>query len=476
MPRTRKNVSTLGKPGDDLDWYGKAVAALQNRPVTDPTSWRYLAAVHGYDPSSDPNPTNVPFPPNTEQRRFWNQCQHQTWYFLPWHRAYLVCFEQIIADAVVKLGGPAEWALPYWNYSAPGNNNQARLLPAAFVDSSLSDGSANPLFVDGRNSSTADFQIPDNDVSLKSLTDSRFTGGATGAHPGFGGVQTRFSHSGNVQGGIEDVPHNQIHDDLGGIMGDPLTAALDPIFWLHHANIDRLWEVWWKTRRNANETQPDWATNQSFEFHGASGNVLTFTASQVVDTTKLLHGYVYDDISDPIPAQPHLVATAAMVAPIPSPQPDLVGAQDNVVLDASEKMVPVAFHRPSTLTALERIMPRGAPRVFLNLEHVTGRGQLPKYDVYIDVPPPGQDHSDRPPLHVGSVSLFGVAAASDPNGPQGGNGITSVIEITPEVEQLRREGRWDETRLYVTFKKREFGRWADAPMQLRIGRVSVYYD
>ena len=27
-------------------------------------------------------------------------------------------------------------------------------------------------------------------------------------------------------------------------MGDPLTAAQDPIFWLHHANIDRLWNHW----------------------------------------------------------------------------------------------------------------------------------------------------------------------------------------------------------------------------------------
>ena len=27
-------------------------------------------------------------------------------------------------------------------------------------------------------------------------------------------------------------------------MGSFYTAGLDPLFWLHHANIDRLWEVW----------------------------------------------------------------------------------------------------------------------------------------------------------------------------------------------------------------------------------------
>lgn len=474
--RIRKNVLKLGSLGDDLHWYGRAVADLQARALTDPTSWRYLSAVHGYQRAIDPNPTNVPFPANADQRQFWNQCQHQTWYFLPWHRAYLICFEQIIAAAVIRLGGPEGWALPYWNYSDPSNNNQARLLPASFVDPTLANGTPNPLYVKGRNSSTADFQIPDADVSLQHLTYGQFTGGSIGAHPGFGGPQTGFSHGGHINGGIEDVPHNQIHDDIGGIMGDPRTAALDPIFWLHHANIDRLWEVWWKTRGNANPTDPNWLINQTFELHDASGNVLTFIASQVLDTTQLLHGYVYDDISDPIPASSQLTAMAAVVAPAPSPEPEPAGAQEQVALDAPQVTVRVAL-RPNVAQAVRNRMATARPlRAFLNLENVTGSGFLPKYDVYIDVPPAGQDTGKRSPLQVGSLSLFGVAAASDPDGPQGGSGITSVIEITQQVEQLRREGLWDESRLHVTFRRRETGGWARAPQgNLRIGRISVYY-
>jgi tyrosinase len=331
--------------------------------------------------------------------------------------------------------------------------------------------------VQGRNSSTANFQIPDSDVSLQCLIYAQFTGGSVGAHPGFGGPQTGFSHGGQINGGLEDVPHNQIHDDIGGLMGDPRTAALDPIFWLHHANIDRLWDVWWKTRGNANPTDPNWLTNQSFEFHDASGNVLTFTAGQVLDTTQLLHGYVYDDISDPIPANPQLAAMVAMVAPAPSPQPEVVGARTDVVLNAPQMTVQVPFLTNVAQAARARIAATRPLRAFLNLENVTGHGSLPKYDIYIDVPPAGQDRSNRSPLHVGSLSLFGVAAASDPDGPQGGSGITSVIEITPQVELLRREGRWDESRLHVTFIKREIGAWARAPMQdLKIGRISVYYD
>jgi tyrosinase len=486
--RIRKNVQTLGNPGDDLDWYGKAVAELQSRPVTDPTSWRYLAAVHGYLASEDPNPTNVPFPSTSDQNKFWNQCQHQSWYFEPWHRAYLICFEQIIAAAVVKVNGPAGWALPYWNYSDPANNNQARLLPAAFVPSTLSNNGPNPLFVAGRNSATANFNIPDQDVSLNCLNDTRFTGGSTGAHPGFGGPNTGFSHSGRINGGVEDVPHNQIHDDIGGLMGDPLTAALDPIFWLHHANIDRLWEIWRKTLGNSDLTDPAWLTGQSFQLHDTNGNVLTFTASQVLDTTTLLHGYRYDDISNPHAVVAQAGAAATMVAsaspppapppaaPAPATQPELVGASAPVTLSDAQITVPVPFRAQVAQNARTRIAASRHTRAFLNIENVTGRGRLPKYDVYIDVPPAGQDASNRSPLLAGSLSLFGVQAASDPSGPQGGSGITSVIEITHLVDQLRSQGRWDESRMHVTFMRRGHPAGA-APMQdLHIGRISVYYD
>jgi tyrosinase len=204
--------------------------------------------------------------------------------------------------------------------------------------------------------------------------------------------------------------------------------------------------------------------------------VLTFTASQVLDTTKLLHGYAYDDISDPIAASPHLMAMVAMTGQGPGPQPELVAASSSVVLNTPQTTVPVAFRPQVAQAARARIAATRPARVFLNLENVTGQGDLPKYDIYIDVPPAGQDTASGSPLPVGSLSLFGVAAASDPAGPQGGSGITSVIEITPQVEQLRREGRWDENRLQVTFIRRDVGARARTPTQdLKIGRISVYY-
>ena len=42
---------------------------------------------------------------------------------------------------------------------------------------------------------------------------------------------------------IEDV-HDGIHGWVGGTMSIIAWAAYDPIFWSHHAMIDRLWAIW----------------------------------------------------------------------------------------------------------------------------------------------------------------------------------------------------------------------------------------
>ena len=154
MVRVRSDVWAMG-PGwnDTLLWYAKAVRILQSRPLTDPTSWWFLAAIHGIHPVVWQQfgivQSNTPAPPVAVQRRFWNQCQHQSWYFLPWHRGYLAAFEQILLDAIITAGGPDDWALPYWNYS-DANRPNARTLHDVFDALTLPDGSLNPLRVERR--------------------------------------------------------------------------------------------------------------------------------------------------------------------------------------------------------------------------------------------------------------------------------------------------------------------------------------
>ena len=88
MTRLRHNIWNLGTPQDP--WhpitlgYALGVRAMQQLPVTDPRSWDYQSAIHGTYLTS--KPSGAP----------WNQCQHATWFFVPWHRMYLFQFENIL--------------------------------------------------------------------------------------------------------------------------------------------------------------------------------------------------------------------------------------------------------------------------------------------------------------------------------------------------------------------------------------------
>jgi tyrosinase len=46
--------------------------------------------------------------------------------------------------------------------------------------------------------------------------------------------------------------HNSGHVWVGGSMGMIPTAPCDPIFWMHHAEIDRIWAQWQTTHAGQN--------------------------------------------------------------------------------------------------------------------------------------------------------------------------------------------------------------------------------
>ncbi|KAJ2988179.1 hypothetical protein HDV02_005698 [Globomyces sp. JEL0801] len=43
---------------------------------------------------------------------------------------------------------------------------------------------------------------------------------------------------------LEGMPHNSVHNAIGGEMRGTSTSVNDPVFFLHHRNVDRLWYVW----------------------------------------------------------------------------------------------------------------------------------------------------------------------------------------------------------------------------------------
>ena len=488
--RTRKDAWKIPATDQTLVWYAKAIAEMKKRPITDPTSWRYQAAVHDYVSGDDPLATHgEALPTPSDQQTFWARCQHGSWFFLPWHRAYLFYFEHILRQIIQKLGGPSDWALPYWNYSDPSNSS-ARCLPPLFWAPKLPDGTANPLLVSERvNGANSGHQIgtPADAENSTCLGKPLFINNSTGGATGFGGGRTGFSHAGGVTGGCEAVPHNTMHGAVGGPTGWMSafnTAPLDPIFWLHHANLDRLWVVWLKgNSKHVNPTMAAWLTAVRFGFHDAGGSVVSITPSQVLDTRDALLDYMYEDESDPLhTAGPAVAPLAARTTMEIQRIPEMVGATDTqqaITLGQESSSVQFALQAPTgpalTLDAADSTVPR---EVHLNIENITATGRpIESYEVYVNVPD-GDTPENHPELMAGLIPRFGIFEASRPTLEHAGDGLNYAFDITAVVAGLQKLGKWDPSNIRITFvpHRSEAERTAaTSTLPIRIGRVSLYF-
>jgi tyrosinase len=458
----RKNVWELGSDwAEPILWYARGVAALQARPLAEPTSWRFYAAIHGIQPELWQELGYLDFseaaPARDVVQRFWRQCQHGSWHFLPWHRGYTLAFERTLRAAVIALGGPADWALPYWDYFKPGQNR----LPPAFASRDWPDGQGNnPLFIPQRYgpSGDGDVFIPLEVVNLDALGEPDFSGVDSGGSPGFGGVDTGFSHGGRVHGMLESQPHDWVHGLVGGgrsnsdigLMSNPDTAALDPIFWLHHSNIDRLWQVWRESAPgHTDPTDPNWLEGpasvgeRDFAMPLPDAVTWTFTPAQMTDLVSL--DYDYDDSVAELPTTlfsdriDRLAAgTRVATARVGKQTVEVVGASRGAVpVQGAEARATVALNpaaRAKVSTSL--FSDRGLPdRVFLNLENVRGLFDAAAFRVYVGLPP-GATPEQHPERLAGNIALFGVRKASLPTEEHGGVGLTFVLEITKLIDTV----------------------------------------
>lgn len=467
--RVRHDIWTL----DEIDhWhpaiyaYARGVQVLIDRTDADqfdPIGWQYQSDIHGTTVNLD---------------NFRNQCQHFCWFFLPWHRMYLQWFERIIRSAIADLDDVDEqtkttWALPYWNYSS--DDAARRRLPQAFLDTTLPDGvTPNPLWVPGRNLNDGS-SLPVSDVDLTSaLAPVDFAGIG-----GFAGGRTGFSHGGedpgSAMGPLEGTPHGAVHVGVGGLMGSFNTAALDPIFWLHHANIDRIWEIWRTMPDRTNTTEAAWLTGVTFHFHDENRATLTETVQEVLDTKTQL-SYRYEDITAPV-ALEGLMPTA----PAPENPPELVGASDSAVALAGETTnVSFGIAPPIGPLAAE-----AAPvsRAFLRIEDVTSAAPVGvTYKVYLNVG--GEEPTVDDDHFVGVAAFFGIEETSNPDNEHGG--LRLAFDITGLYRRFSAEGRWSD-QISVTFVPQYVepaadpirlpGAQASAPQEpgnARVGRVSVF--
>jgi tyrosinase len=469
-----------------LLWYAKAVGAMKNRALSDPTSWRYQSAIHEYirSPEADPffDPAEA-LPSQSDQDRFWNQCQHFSWYFLPWHRAYLAMFEETVAATVHQLGGPPDWSLPYWNYS-DARNPQARELPPVFLAGTLPDGNPNALRVDARliDSSTGNVSLTDDDVRLaECLSEAQFDSTLFANQTSFGGPRTTFNHDTAIaMGTVDRVPHGAVHMAVNGWMAGFNTAPLDPVFWLHHANIDRLWTIWLaRDAAHKNPAANDFLMKIPFAFNGAAGNVVSFVPKQVLDTRSMSSPYQYEDESDPLAGFIEAVEIPEAVA-MTDRNSEMIGATQGPVLLIGEAVSTSVDLSAPTGPVSESAEATALAETYLNIENITGSGRAMSYRVYVNVPP-GDDADAHPELLAGVLPMFGLSESSRSASAHSGNGLHYVLRIGQIVRRLQTRNDWDRAAIRVTFvpirrgvQRESVGESVERADPIRVGRVSVY--
>jgi tyrosinase len=180
-------------------------------------------------------------------------CEHGTALFLPWHRAYLYHFERALTAALRRARGDAtvEVGLPWWDWSSAVS--QDRGLPTPFR--STADGPTNPLGAGPVVLGPDDLRLVrenlpgaisegEGPVTLRDPEEpAELPRDPTVQRALRATTFTDFSR-------ILESIHNGVHGWVGGAMSAAPTAAFDPVFWAHHAMIDRLWYLWQLSPRN----------------------------------------------------------------------------------------------------------------------------------------------------------------------------------------------------------------------------------
>ncbi|GAA2631718.1 tyrosinase family protein [Paractinoplanes durhamensis] len=462
--------------------YALAVGEMQRRSEADPgdpTGWLYQSSVHSMN-----------LPP-TEPPDVWrHQCQHTSWNFLPWHRMYLYWFEEIArsiieASAEIDRGTKSTWALPYWNYDRRGVTNT---LPPPFRAKFLRDGRPNPLFVDERNKAPGrDLNngdgMRDGRQGPISVTTARFALPATvfAGLGSFGGPRTGWHHMFEngirTSGLLEATPHGSVHTEVGGadgLMSAFDTAALDPIFWLHHANIDRLWSVWLAQDQppRANPTEAAWLTMES-HFHDRTGADLKQRTEKVLDEVADL-GYRYAEVTPP--AGP-MEAKPMSSGPAPEHPAELVGATSEPITLAGRRSTN-RFPISPPAGPLAATAGSTPSRVVLTVEDMrAGRNPGYSYAVYLNVPDDDDDPANDT-HYVGNVSFFGIEETTRFGGEHAG-AISQALDVTALYHQLRDDGQWDDSLVTVTFVPilPDAGDVAGPESQpVEVGRIGLFFQ
>jgi len=149
--------------------------------------------------------------------------------FLPWHRAYLLDLERELQAIDPSV------ALPYWRFDQPAPN----LFTVDFF------GVSNGGSVQFSNTNPLQFWTTDGALGIVRGPRNLWN---PSTQPGPGVITETQTLALGTQypafSGMEGNPHGTAHTRWDGFIRQIGTAARDPLFFLLHCNVDRLWAKW----------------------------------------------------------------------------------------------------------------------------------------------------------------------------------------------------------------------------------------
>ncbi|KAL1829733.1 hypothetical protein DCAR_0209099 [Daucus carota subsp. sativus] len=274
--------------------FKKALELMKALPDDDPRSFTQQAKIHcaycsyAYDQIGLPDEL---------------VSAHGSWLFFPFHRWYLYFFERILG----KLIDDPTFAMPFWNWDSAGGMS----MPSMYTDpkSPLYDKVRDAVHVAPGAMVDLDYGGTDEKITkeqqLKQNLTIMYTAMVSGSSSAKLFLGDPYESGKNVEqsggGRFESVPHGPVHMWVGdrkqppGLnMGALYSAGRDPVFYAHHSNCDRLWNVWKTLGGNRKDfSHKDWLDSE-FAFYDENAQLVKVKVGDCLDSKKL--GYVYQDV------------------------------------------------------------------------------------------------------------------------------------------------------------------------------------
>lgn len=454
--------------------YERAVRAMQDPDINyppQPQSWTFQAYIHGvpenpFDPATSGglrtgtaglrkridliygNPASGSPQAAWKEAALncWGTCTHFSPYFTTWHRWYIFYFERICREMCKD----NSFQLPYWNYASNiGNSLQ---MPQAFWNNTSSRlyfddrglGFANPQGTGQQNVamnnggympySQTDYG-PALSAKVMFPSDATYAAPPSAAYFAFG-----------FTGRLECQPHDNVHDNVGGWMANIPSAAGDPIFYVHHCQVDRLYASWeavpgvtynWGTT-STDPSEQTWKSQPAF-FVDENGKLVKVLLGGAINTSSL--GYGYDNLATPPSSQLLSLRAVAPAAAVPLQLAAMRASNFSVGTGGTTAALQEGAAAPQAAA------PSGPTTLVLSDMKLLRRPPAP-LSVFINLPK-GTAPRLNDPYYVGTINLFnfdlgtGTPMVHDTGAGHAMPGGEMRFDVGEVLRQQRARGLWD---------------------------------